>query len=80
MKRCAEVAEAAQLLPAAAAVIRPGLLFIEHAFFPDGSSDGKLLALRALLSFAAGVPHLADALHAKVLFDAAASHPSAPGG
>ncbi len=79
LKRRAEVAEAAQLLPAAALVVRPGLLFIERAFFADDSSDGKLLALRTLLSFAAATPHLADGLHAKVLFDAAASHPSARG-
>ncbi len=77
-KRLADVAEAAQLI-AAAVVIRPGLLVINRGFFADGASDGRLLALRALLSFAAGSPYLADALHAKVLFDLAAAHSSAKG-
>lgn len=78
-KRLADDAEAAQLLHAAAVVIRPGLLFIKRGFFADVAIDGKLIALRALLSFAAGSPYLADALHAKVLFDLAAAHSSAKG-
>lgn len=58
----------------------PGLVFVDLALFEEPQSAAKLLALRALMSFAAVRPYLADELHANVLFEAAAKHGQKPGG
>ena len=74
------VSEAAPMIATYSANLMPGLVFVDLALFEEPQSAAKLLALRALMSFAAGAPYLADELHANVLFEAAAKHGQKPGG
>ena len=71
--------EAARLLPLVANFAAPGLLFLDRALFAGGPSGGRILLLRTLMSFVAGTPQFADALHARVLFDTAAKHQAKEG-
>lgn len=73
------VSEAAPMIATYSANLMPGLVFVDLALFEEPQSAAKLLALRALMSFAAGAPS-ADELHANVLFEAAAKHGQKPGG
>ncbi len=79
-RRMLLVAEAAPMILTFAANILPGLVFVDAALFEQPQSAAKLLALRALMSFAAGAPYLADELHANVLFETAARHAEQHGG
>lgn len=73
-RRTGLAAKAAPMISAHAAIIMPGLIFVERAFFASPDADARQLALQALMAFAAGAPYLADGLHARTVFDAAASH------
>ena len=79
-RRMLLVAEAAPMIKTFAVNVLPGLVFVDASLFEQPQSAAKLLALRALMSFAAGAPYLADELHANVLFEAAARHAEQHGG
>ena len=55
-RRMLLVAEAAPMIKTFAVNVLPGLVFVDASLFEQPQSAAKLLALRALMSFAAGAP------------------------
>jgi tRNA(Ile)-lysidine synthase len=76
-RRLAQVA--ALEIVAHARQIMPGVLLVAPEFFAAEADGEKLLALRTLMSFAAGVRFLADETHARLLFETAFAHAGAVG-